>query len=59
MKTPPSDNIFRQILVPSQMNLTLSELFLETKTDGLELMNIYLFVKNMTDVGLNCLRHVF
>ncbi|CAP34550.1 Protein CBG16633 [Caenorhabditis briggsae] len=49
MKKPPPSSMFRQILTPSQMNRTLGELFKETRTEGLDTMNIYIFIKDMDD----------
>ncbi|CAL2037162.1 unnamed protein product [Caenorhabditis brenneri] len=52
MKKPPSSSIFRYMLTPSQMNMTLSELFSDVKLEGLENMNIYIFIKNMEEVRI-------
>ncbi|EFP09277.1 hypothetical protein CRE_25110 [Caenorhabditis remanei] len=49
MKRPLAPNMFRQILTPNQKNLTLGELFNETNTEGLESVNIYIFIKDMDD----------
>uniref|UniRef100_A0A1I7T3B9 CDT1 domain-containing protein n=1 Tax=Caenorhabditis tropicalis TaxID=1561998 RepID=A0A1I7T3B9_9PELO len=49
MKKPPPTSIFRYLLTPSQINMTLAELFTSEQLEGLETMNIYIFVKNMED----------